>query len=320
MDLLSQQLRDVHLSGGVFFRSEFSAPFCIETPSCEEVAALLDLGSRRVVPFHLVVDGDCEATIHGHGPLSLTGGDIVVFLHDGPHVMASPGAKGPAPIAPLLPPPPYQGIQLIRFGGNGPVTTVICGFLFHERVFFNPLLQGLPKLLMVSTADNSRAVAAAEIFSLIEKESGESRPGSACLLARLTELMFIEVLRTIMEQLSTGDTGWLAGLRDPFVAKALRLFHARPHHPWTVSSVCQEVGLSRSAFVERFTAAVGIPPMRYLSKLRIQRATDLLRDTGLTVATVAARVGYRSEVAFSRSFRRLVGVPPATWRRRHASS
>ncbi|HSL19460.1 MAG TPA: AraC family transcriptional regulator [Methylomirabilota bacterium] len=320
MDLLWSQLDEVHLCGGVFFRARFSAPFCVESPSCDEVADLLGAGPRRVIPFHLVADGTCEARLDGRRPVTLNDGDVVVFLHDGPHVMASPGARGPTPIAPLLPPPPYHGVERIELGGPGAVSRLICGFLFHDRVSFNPLLDGLPELLVVTSDAGDRGARHSRIFSLIEEESSTARPGSGSLLARLTELLFVEVLRSYMEAMVKGDRGWLAGLRDPFVARVLRLFNDRPDHPWDLASLSREAGLSRSALAARFTDALGEPPMRYLTRLRMQRASNLLEHTDLPLAGVAARVGYASEVSFNRAFRRTVGVPPATWRRRTVGS
>jgi AraC-like DNA-binding protein len=318
-DYLSDYLRAIHLSGGVFFHSWCSRPFSIATPSREQVAVMLRLGTRRVVPFHLIIKGACEARIPGLNPVSLAAGDVVVFPLDASHVMASVGTRGAAtPIAPLLPPPPYDRIRPMRHGGGGSVTEVICGFLHYDDSRFNPLMTSLPKVITVRGGWDNRTLPLSQILQLIEDESRHPRPGRACLLARLTELMFVEVLRRYIEELPQGNGGWLAGYADPFVGRILHLFHSQLDRNWTFDSLCTEVGLSRTAVANRFKRTVGESPMRYLALLRMQRATELLRETDAKVAAVAARVGYRSELGFHRAFRRIVGIPPATWRRNNA--
>lgn len=318
MDLISSQLRAVRMSGGIFFRARFSEPFCVETPSCSEVAEMLGLGSRRVVPFHVVVGGTCDARIDGLDAVGLETGDVVVFLHGGTHVVASAEDAGDAtPIAPLIPPPPYGRIQEIRHGGGGAVTEMICGFLHHDAAFFNPMLLALPKVLTVGGAWSDPLLPLSQILQLIEDESREQRPGGECLLTRLSELMFMEVLRRYIEELRPDEGGWLSGFQDPFVGQILQRFHSDPGGDWSLETLSREVKLSRSALADRFSRCVGQPPMRYLTSLRMQRATELLRGTDMTVSGVAARVGYGSEVAFHRAFRRLIGAPPAEWRRRN---
>ena len=204
----------------------------------------------------------------------------------------------------------------MRCGGGGAVTLAICGFLYHDRSTFNPLLDLLPSVLKVSTGACGRDTRLWKILRPIEDEVSEPRPGGASLLTRLAELMFVEVLRDDLSTRDDDPLGWPAALRDPFVARILGLFHSDPGHPWDLDELCRQVSLSRSALVRRFTSAVGQPPMRYLTRLRIQRATSLLRETDLTVSGVASRVGYSSEESFHRAFRRTVGQPPGAWRRR----
>lgn len=316
MGIVSQVLRSVRLSGGVFFHAEFSAPFCVESPTCEHIAELLGLGPRRVVPFHIVKAGSCEARIAAREPIPLEADDVVVFFHGGTHEVASPGATQRVPIAPLLPPPPYHGrIQDVRHGGGGAVTTMMCGFLHHEPVVFNPLFCGLPEVIAVSGREHDHTRRLHRILQDIEDEARVMQPGSECLMARLTEVLFIEVLRAYMARVRDGRGHWLRGIRDPFVSRALQLIHEQPARDWSLAALGREVGRSRSALSERFSEIVGVPPMQYLARWRMQLAAQLLLDSEATVAGVGARVGYGSEAAFSRAFRRIVGMPPAAWRR-----
>jgi AraC family transcriptional regulator, alkane utilization regulator len=319
MGFVSDLLRPVRLSGGVFFRAEFSAPFCVESPTCEHIADILGLGSRRVVPFHIVNRGSCEARIAGRDPIPLVADDVVVFFHGGTHVVASPGATRKVSIEPLLPPPPYHGrIQGINHGGGGAVTAMMCGFLHHDPIVFNPLFGSLPEVIAVNGREHDNAKRLNRIFREIEDEARAVRPGSECLLTRLTELLFIEVLRTYMERTPRGRSGWLRGVQDPFVNRALQLLHEQPARSWSLAALSREVGRSRSALSERFSEIVGVPPMQYLARWRMQLAAQLLLDSEATVAGVGARVGYGSEAAFNRAFRRVVGRPPAAWRREHS--
>lgn len=315
-DLLSDYLRTIHLSGGVFFHSWCSHPFSVATPSCEQIAEMLDLGSRQVVPFHLILAGDCEARLTGSDPVPLEAGDVVVFLHNGTHVMASKGARGAAtPIAPLLPPPPYDRIRPIRVGRGGTVTEVICGFLHHDDRYFNPLVSSLPDVITIRGGWNDPSLPLSQILQLIEDESKRPRPGRGCLLARLAELMFVEVLRRYIEGLPEGNGGWLAGYADPIAGRILHLFHTQLDRPWSLESLCNELETSRTTAVDHFKKTVGQSPMRYLARLRMQQAIELLRETDIPVAGVASRVGYGSELGFHRAFLRIVGMTPAAWRR-----
>lgn len=316
MGFVSDLLRSVRLSGGIFFHAEFSAPFCVESPTCEHIADILGLGSKRVVPFHVVDGGACETRIAGREPVPLVAGDVVVFFHGGTHVVASPGATRKVAIEPLLPPPPYHGrIQDISHGGGGAVTTMMCGFLHHDPIVFNPLFCGLPEVIVVSGRVHDDTKRLQRILRDIEDEARAVRPGSECLLIRLTELLFIEVLRTFMARTPRGRGAWLRGGQDPFVNRALQLLHAQPSRNWSLVALSREVGRSRSALSERFAEVVGVTPMQYLAQWRMQLAAQLLLESDSTIAAIAARVGYSSEASFNRAFRRIVGMPPATWRR-----
>jgi AraC-like DNA-binding protein len=318
MDVISDLLRVIRLSGAVFFRAEMSAPWNITAPSGDQIGEMFEFGPQRVIPFHVVVRGACEAGAEGAGPIPLQAGDVVVFPHGHTHTLATEGASPSTFAGSLLPPTPDKGLPVITHGGGGAVTELVCGFLHHDDAVFNPLLAGLPTVLAVGDRAGDDAPPLTGILRFIEHEVSSQRPGSASQLERLTELMFVEVLRRHMEEMPLHENGWLAGLRDPFVGRTLQLIHEEPARDWNVESLSREVGRSRSALVERFTAMVGQPPMRYLTAWRMQLAALLLQEDDTTVATVAEQVGYGSEAAFSRAFRRVVGMPPATWSRQTA--
>jgi transcriptional regulator GlxA family with amidase domain len=212
-------------------------------------------------------------------------------------------------------PSPKGGLWVIRHGGGGEPTRVVCGYLGCDRLENNPLAAALPPVL---TFDTRKGNAAAWVRSSLEfaaDEIGARRAGSEAVLAKLSELLFVEALRRYVEGLPDEQTGWLAGLKDPFVSRALSLLHGRVRREWTVDDLGREVGLSRSALAERFTRLIGEPPMHYLARWRIQLAAHQLRNSDTPLARIAEQVGYESEAAFSRAFKRSFGVPPATWRR-----
>ncbi len=206
----------------------------------------------------------------------------------------------------------------VKLGGGPAEVHLVCGFLGCDARPFNPLLAALPRVLRASDRDGGRGGWLSRFMEVAEAESRTPRPGAEAVLARLSELMFVEIVRRHLESLPPDRTGWLAGLRDPHVGKALAALHARPGHPWTIDALGREAGLSRSALAERFTALVGEPPIQYLGRWRMQVAAGLLAATHDGIAAIGGRVGYASEAAFSRAFKKAVGVPPASWRRRRA--
>ena len=197
-------------------------------------------------------------------------------------------------------------------GGGGPRTQMVCGFLGCDARPFNPLLATLPRTLRVSTREGGGWLESLARLAVAESEGG--RPGGESVLARASELMFVEVVRRYLTSLPPEQTGWLAGVRDPFVGRALAVLHDRPAEPWTVESLAKESALSRSALAERFTHLVGEAPMQYLTRWRMQLAATLLRSRNVSVFEAAMEVGYASEAAFSRAFKKVVGLPPAAWR------
>jgi AraC-like DNA-binding protein len=272
----------------------------------------------HVLEFHAVTRGHCLGGIRGEEPVRLEAGDVICFPHGDPHVLSS-GAGLRAPPVDLSLYDRAAGARLlfpVKLGDGPAEVHVVCGFLGCDARPFNPLLAALPRVLRARDQAGSPGGWLGRFMEVAEAEARSPRPGGEGVLARLSELMFVEVIRRHLETMPPDRTGWLAGLRDPHVGRALALLHARPGHTWTLDALGHEVGLSRSALAERFSALVGEPPIQYLARWRMQVAAGLLATTHDGVASIGARVGYASEAAFSRAFKKLVGVPPATWRRR----
>lgn len=324
-DTLSDLLRSVRLRGALSFHVSGTRDWAAEAPPSRDIAAAVMPGCEHVMEFHVVLSGACWAAVVGGDPVPLAVGDLVIFPQGDPHVVSSaPGMRAP---------PNAQGYferqqQPLPFTlhldvaevptGSAPAgageTVLVCGFLGCDLRPFNPLIASLPRLLHLrSTGAQDWAV---QCMRQAAAESARRRPGGGAMLERLSEMMFIDAIGRYLAALPEDSQGWLAGLRDRFVGRALTLLHAAPGDPWTVEELSQRVGLSRSALHERFAALIGQAPMQYLANWRMQVGATLLRDTASTVAAVAQEVGYESEAAFARAFKRQVGQPPAEWRRK----
>ena len=317
LDPLSDVLQSIRLQGAVFYFVECVEPWAAEAPPAAEIAAALMPGAQHVFEFHAVTSGRCWAGPIGAQPIRLEEGDFVAFPQGDPHVVSSaPGMRAPPDPAIFA---RQEGQQLpypVTYGsGHGARAGLVCGFLGCDARPFNPLLATLPRVLHASRRDGVDWLS--RFIDLAVAESRERRPGGDSVLSRVSELLFVEVVRRHLEALPQGETGWFAGLRDEFVGKAIERLHGRPAAPWTLDLLAREVGLSRSALAERFTRLVGEPPMHYLARWRMQLASARLASGGANVQAVAAEVGYASKAAFSRAFKKIVGAPPATWGRRH---
>ena len=319
-DVLSDVLRAVRLTGAVYFDFELSSPWVREAPPAREIAGSVLPGAQRVIAYHLVARGSCWAHAIGKEPSRLREGDLILFPQGDPHVLSStPGMRETPDMAAFA--PPSKPLPLFHeLGGGGPERArIVCCYLGCEDRPYNPLLTALPAVIHLSSAGSrARTGWLATLLSIAVRESGVSRPGGENVLARLSELIFVETIRQYLETLPPSQTGWLSGLRDAVVGQALAALHGEPREPWTVERLARSVGLSRSVLAERFTAMVGHPPMQYLALWRMQLASRLLIEGG-PVASVAEAIGYDSESAFSRAFKKLVGQAPATWRRGTAS-
>lgn len=321
-DVLSDVLGAVHLSGAVFFDFELTSPWVLEAPHSRDIASTVMPGAERVIEYHLVVSGACWGHVVGETPIRLREGDLIVFPQGDPHVLSSaPGMRNPSDAAVFQRAPRTPKLRTLEVGGGGPDgARVMCCFLGCDERPFNPLLASLPRVIHLPAGASGRTSAwLATLMDLAAKESGAARPGSENVLARLSELMFVETIRGYLETLPPAGTGWLAGLRDPMIGQSLAALHGDARASWTVEELAKRAGLSRSVFAERFTAMVGEPPMQYLALWRMQLASRLLVE-GTQVAAAADAVGYASEAAFSRAFKKLVGQAPAAWRRGKTAS
>jgi AraC-like DNA-binding protein len=264
-----------------------------------------------------MVEGSCLITLEGMTAVRLNAGEIIVFPHGDAHTMASSAGARPQPLdaqAVLRARP-----RLLQFGGGGEATRLICGYLVCDPRVFQPILAALPRVVTLSLrgASPSRWLEASLQHAVEEADS--PGPGTEGILAKLSEVLVVETLRSYVAQLSSEHTGWLSGLRDRTVGKCLALMHEKPAQAWTVDSLAREVGASRSVLAERFTHFVGQSPIQYLGHWRMALASNYLRRSSLNMARIAEEVGYDTDATFSRAFRREFGVPPATWRRTHGS-
>lgn len=334
-DTLSDVLRSVRLRSAVFyFVSCSGGKWAAEAPASRNIAAAVMPGADHVIEYHVVTEGECWAAIVGESPVKLRRGDIVMLPQGDAHVVSSaPGMRADPNVSwfyemnfherpfrvthdsmtglrmhpdtnELAPPPSAD---------RAASTTLVCGFIGCDTRPFNPLIATLPRLMHLPAA--AGGAWSGQLVHLAATESNSKRPGSEALLERLSEMMFVDAVRRHVDGLPEQATGWLAGLRDRFVGRALALLHEKPAANWTINDLSKQVGLSRSALHERFVELIGQPPMHYLANWRMQLASHLLRDTQSSVAAIAVEVGYDSEAAFARAFKRLVGAPPATWRR-----
>lgn len=314
MDALSDVLRVVRLTGGVFLDAEFTAPWCVTAKVGTEDYRPLLAAPAQVIAYHYVVSGRLLLQVEGERAVEVQAGEIVLLPRNDIHRLGSELGLRPVSADDLAQAPADGGLARIRYGGGGARTHIVCGFLGSD-VLHNPLVATLPKVLTLNVREGAAGDWIESSFRFAASEFGAGQAGSGTVLSKLSELLFVEAVRRYIAALPSEQRGWLSGLRDPLVGRALALLHARLTYRWTAEELAREVGLSRSAFAERFTSLIGEPPMRYLAIWRMQLAAQQLRDGHLSVSRIAYDVGYESEAAFNRAFKREFGVPPATWRK-----
>lgn len=320
MDAFSEVLSGVRLKGAVFFTAEFSAPWRLSTPHCRVLASTLEPGAPHVLVYHFVVAGAARAGVDGASDLDLSPGDIVVFPHGDPHYLSAGTGTNDIEGSALLRRITSRDLSPMQAGGGGATTRFICGYLTLDPLLCAPILESLPPMLKVNIrTDPSGHWLEQSLLHLLE-ESGSNRAGSDAMLAKLSEALLVDTLRRYVATLSDQATGWLAGARDNVVGKSLALLHRRPEHAWTIAELANEVGASRSALVERFTRYLSDPPMTYLTGWRLRLAAQALTSSSKGIADIAAAVGYESEAAFNRAFKRAFGSPPARYRRQHRNA
>ena len=315
MDALSETLRVVRLVGAIFLQGRFTAPWCYQSPSADSAAPILEPGAERVVIFHLITEGECHVEMDGQPPVRLCAGDAVIFPQGDAHRMGSAPGLAPATGASLHEVLSRRPRTLV-YGGGGAATRLVCGYMACDARLAGLLLAGLPPLVRVNVRGSNAGMwlEASVRYALAEARS--PRPGGAGVLAKLAEVLFIEVLRLHMNGQRAGHKGWLAGVGDRIVGAALSALHSRPAHAWTLEELARTAHTSRSVLAERFQELVGTSPMQYLTQWRMLLAANLLSCSNAPLARIAEDVGYQTDTAFSRAFRREYGAPPAAWRRR----
>lgn len=319
MDVLSDVLGAVRLTGAIFFDSTFHTQWVAEAPKASIIAEKVMPNSQYVFYFHTLLEGACwaELTDGSEQPVRLEAGDIIAFPMDDAHALCSTiGMRAEPDFASYVHPIDHQLPYVLNQGTGDDTCRFVCGYLGCDVRPYNPFIKSLPRLL------HGRGAAGQGWLSLLVRhavaETGRRDAGGETVLAKLAELLFIEVIRQHMNELPLGSRGWLSGLKDPQIGHSLRLIHGRPGDLWTVERLAHEVGLSRSVFAERFTHFAGVSPMQYVARWRMQLAARRLELPGVSLAQAGAEVGYESEAAFNRAFKKVVGVPPGTWRKSHA--
>jgi AraC-like DNA-binding protein len=320
MDVLSEVLKAVKLDGAIFYNAEFSSPWCSRSPASSVVAPYLSRESRHVIMYHLMTEGRGYAYVEGDDRrITVEAGNIVIFPHGDPHVLGN----GP-PVKPVdneleLQRIMSHGLMPARSGGGGELTKYICGYMICDPQLSQMFLGGLPKIFTVNIRNDAAGQWLENSIRYSVGSASASMPGGEAVLAKLSEVLFVETLRRYMNLLPPEQKGWLAGARDPEVGKALALLHRKPAHPWTIAALATEAGTSRSVLAERFRRYLSETPIAYLTRWRLQLGAQMLKSSRSSVAQIAAEVGYESEPAFNRAFKREFGLPPARFRA-HAKS
>lgn len=304
--LLADVLARIRLTGALFLRGEYTAPWAFDSPGSCVLAELLSPHAERLIVFHVVREGRVWISAGGHH-LEFEAGDLAILPASHRHVMGSPELAEPVQIKELLPRSPWNDIPILRHGGNGELTEMVCGYFRCDELLFNSFFRSLPPVIRIRPVGTAAALLEAALSRALED-------GPGCGTAvRLPELLLVEALRLYSSDLPL-STGWLAATNDPIVGRALKLIHDDPTRDWTVSDLARSAATSRSVLGDRFRALLGQSPMHYLVEWRMQLAASLLVSTNQKLASVAEQSGYGSEAAFSRAFHRHVGMSPSQWR------
>ena len=316
MDVLSEVLRVVRLEGALFFNAEFSAPWCLSQSRSTDMAPFLSPSAERLIMYHFLTEGRAYARLPDGRREELTAGDIVIFPHGDAHLLGNGAPEKPVEALRMFAKNLTQGLKLVRFGGGGEITRFVCGYMVCDPRLSEVFLAGLPPLLKVHVAKEPSGQWLEHSIRFSVGEVNGSNAGSGLVLAKLSEVLFVETLRRYINALPPDQIGWLAGVRDPVIGQALALLHREPAHPWTLSNLAKRVGLSRTRLAQRFRHFLGESPIAYLAKWRLKLGAEILQATEDSVAEVAAAVGYGSEAAFNRAFKREFDCPPAQFRRK----
>lgn len=314
MDALSDAIAAVRLTSSAFLDVRFGAPWCIQSQITPEDCAPFGPMPSKIIAYHFVASGRLFLELDGEKSIAIGEGEVVLMPRNDRHTLGSaPGLK-PAITDHIIQPSDGGKPAVLQIGGSGEKAHIICGYMGCE-IPANPLLAALPRVLRIKVNDGTGGAWLEDSFHHAAEEFATGGIGSSTVLGKLAELLFVEAIRRYLVTLPHDQTGWLAGLRDPKIGRALAMLHAQPAHSWSADELAKTADMSRSAFAERFTSFVGMPPMRYLSHWRLQLAAVRLRESPRATAQIAYEVGYESEAAFSRAFKQAFGITPGRWRR-----
>jgi len=310
-DVLSALLATIRLTGALQFCFMPTGEW--ETDATPSLKALASARGSGAIPFHIVAEGTCWLRVEDT-ETTLRTGDVVVFPFGTGHQLGV--GRGGRLVTPTvdLPPKPWREIPILRYGEGGPGVRMLCGYLMCEAMAFAPFSQALPKLIHVRTRGHDGADWLDATVRQMVAEVDRPRAGSVSMLPRLTEILFIEVLRHQIMTAAPHAVGWLAALADPSISRCLSVIHDDPRREWSLDALADVARISRSVFAERFRAVLDTTPMQYVREWRLYLASVALATTRQTVADIAHDAGYESEATFSRAFSRAYGAPPATWR------
>lgn len=316
---LEPLLDQLRLGGAIFLRAEYSEVWAYDSPDGPTMTAILQPPGKRLILFHVVASGRCWVALDDGERHWACAGEVIVLPYADQHRMGGAGDAVAVPITSILAHPPWTEFPVITHGGGGARTDVVCGYLSSDDALFDPALGALPRVFVVQPPEGPSAswVQASIHYALAASDT--AGPGTTAMSTRLTEVLLSEVLRLHLASAPAADRGWLGALHDPVLAPAMGLLHRQPERKWTVADLASEVAVSRSVLDERFRKVLGRSPIRYLTDWRMHMAEDLLKSTELGVATIARRVGYDAEEAFSRAFKRAHKVSPRDWRVANAS-
>ena len=315
MDVLSEVLKLVKLRGALFFNAEMSAPWCLLEPASADIAPAFGAGSGHVVLYHFLLEGRAITRMSDGANVDLSAGDIVVYPHGDPHLLGNGRPEKPVDAMKAFAGNLKDGLKVVRFGGSGEKTKLVCGYMVFDPKIGDVFLSALPKMLKISVADEPSGQWLKQSIRFSVGDNGASDQGSALVIAKLSEVLFVETLRRYINGLNEKETGWLAGLRDEAVGKSIALLHSEPSREWTIAELARKVGASRTRLVERFQHFLGDTPMSYLTRWRLKLGAEFLESSNDSIAQIAASVGYGSEATFNRAFKREYGLPPAQYRR-----
>jgi len=316
---LEQALSGLQLDGAIFFRSEFTEAWSFSSPEAAgDFAHAVEPDADRLIMFHIVATGSCWVAGPDGERHWANEGDVIVLPYGDEYEMGGSADAASVPIFSLLAPPPWTQLPVLRHGGEGDRTDVVCGYLHSEDPLFDPRMRAFPNVFVVRLEEPAAQWVRASIEYALAVSTGAAT--SDATTKRLPELLLIEMLRLHLASAPSAEHGWITALHDPALAPALACLHGRPEHPWTVAELAHEAAVSRSLLDQRFRDVLGLSPIRYLTEWRMHIATDLLASTDLTVAQIAKRTGYDSQEAFSRAFKRRMGDAPTTWREKRTAT